>query len=109
MPPTAYGILPEKREPARTRALEGGRDVLSWVCVRGIRPSVWCVLTWTIPVARRLRVGRAEGRCLAAMRKRGISLSVKPGTGVSVARPDCIEIGYSFLGANPDLYDRTES
>ena len=30
-----------------------------------------------------------------------------PGTGVSFARPDCTEIGYSFVWANPD-YDRTE-
>jgi len=35
------------------RALEGGRDDLRWVCVRGIRPHVWCVLAGTIPVARR--------------------------------------------------------
>jgi hypothetical protein len=67
MPPVACGILPGKREPARMRGVEGGRDVLKWVCVRGIRPHVWCVLAGTIPVARRLRVGRAEGRCLAAM------------------------------------------
>ena len=49
------------------RALEGGRDILHWVCVRGIQPHVCCVLARTILVARRLRVGRAEGRCLAAM------------------------------------------
>ena len=68
MPPVACGILPGKREPARIRALEGGRNVLNWVCVRGIRPNDWCVLTGTtIPVARRLRVGRAEARCLAAL------------------------------------------
>jgi hypothetical protein len=35
-------------------------------------------------------------------------LSVKPGTGVTFARPDCTENGYSFVGAKPD-YDRTES
>jgi len=64
MPPVACGHLPGKREPARTRGVEGGRDVLKWVCVCGTRP---CVLAGTIPVARRLRVGRAEGRCLAAM------------------------------------------
>jgi hypothetical protein len=34
------------REPAnvsaaRMRALEGGRDILNWVCVRGIQPHVW--------------------------------------------------------------------
>jgi len=72
MPPVAHGFLPEKREPARMHALEGGRVILNWVCVRGIRLNVWCVLTGTIPVARRLHVGRAEGRCLAAWRKRVI-------------------------------------
>jgi hypothetical protein len=57
---------------ASLSARSGGRSgFLNWVCVRGIRPKVWCVLTGTIPVARRLRVGRAEGRCLAAWRKRG--------------------------------------
>jgi len=60
-------ILPKKREPARMRALEGGRDDLRWVCVRGIRSHVCCALAGTISVARRRRVGRAEGRCLAAM------------------------------------------
>jgi hypothetical protein len=87
MPPVACGILLGKREPARTRALEGGRDVLKRVCVRVIRPQVRSVLAGTIRVARRLRVGRAEGRCL------GASLFVeKPSTGVSFARPDCREI-----------------
>jgi len=62
------------------RALEGGRIVLNWVCVRGVRPNVWCVLTGTIPVARRIRVGHAEGRCLAAWRKRRDFSSVKPDT-----------------------------
>ena len=32
MPPVACGILPGKREPARTRGVEGGRDVLKWLC-----------------------------------------------------------------------------
>ena len=58
---------PANVSAARMRALEGGRDILNWVCVRGIHPHVWCVLARTILVARRLRVGRAEGRCLAAM------------------------------------------
>jgi len=62
------------------RALEGGGEVLYWVCVRGMRPNVWCVLTGTIPVVRRLRVGRAEGRCLGAWRKCGVFRSAKPGT-----------------------------
>jgi len=35
------------------RALEGGRDDLRWVCVRGTRPHVLCVLAGTIPLARR--------------------------------------------------------
>jgi len=38
-------------------------------------------------VARRLRVGRAEGRCLAAWRKRGVFLSVKPGTACHLRAP----------------------
>ena len=90
------------------RALEGGRDVLKWVCVRVIRPHVWCVLAGTIPVARRLRVGRAEGRCLAADGANAGFFVEKPGTGVSFARPDCRETGCSFVWAKPD-FDRTES
>ena len=76
----AYGLVPDKRELARIRALEGGRDVLSWVCVREIQPNVWCVLTRTIPVARRLRVGRAKGRCLDALAQMRVFWYVKPGT-----------------------------
>jgi len=74
MRPVAYGMLPKKREQARMRALKGGRDVLNWVCVRGIRPNEWCVLTRTIPVVRRLLVGRAEGRCLPMAQTRNICL-----------------------------------
>ena len=96
------------RKRLRMRALEGGRDDLHWVCVRGIRSHVCCVLAGTISVARRLREGRAEGRCLAAMRKRAGFFVEKPGTGVSFARPDCREIGASFVWAKPD-FDRTES
>jgi len=88
MPPVTCGILPRKRVPAPNARLEGGRDVLYWVCVRRIRPHVWCAFAGTIPVARRLRVGRAEGRCLAAMaRTRGLFI-YGTGYGVSSARPD---------------------
>ena len=69
---------PANVSAARMRALGGGRDILNWVCVRGIQPHVWCVLARTILVARRLRVGRAdpaEGRCLAAMAQTASFLS----------------------------------
>ena len=76
MPPVACGILPGTGVSARMRVLEGGCDVLNWVCVRRIRPHVWSVLVGTIPVAMRLRVGRAGGRRLAAMAQtRGSSVS----------------------------------
>jgi hypothetical protein len=99
---------PHTPPPARMRALEGGRDILSWVCVRGIHPHVWCVLVGTIPGARRLRVGRAEGRCLAAKAQTPSFLARNRTGAVSFARPDCTEIGYSFVWAKPD-FDRTES
>ena len=71
---------PGQEKPANVSAvrnarLEGGRDVLNWVCVRGIQPHVWCVLAGTIPDARRHRVSRAEGRCLAEMAQTRYSLS----------------------------------
>jgi hypothetical protein len=69
---------PANVSAARMRALEGGREIMSWVCVRGIQPHVWCVLARTILVARRLRVGRAEGRCLAAMAQTPPFLSRNP-------------------------------
>jgi len=80
MPLVACGNSPGKRVPARIRALEGGREVLNWVCVRWIRPHVVCVLVGTIPVERGIRVGRAGGRCLAAMAQTRGSLVVKLGT-----------------------------
>ena len=48
---------PGKCEPARMRALKGGRDDLRWVCVRGILLHVCGVLDGTISVARRLLRG----------------------------------------------------
>jgi len=87
----------------------GGRSRrLKWVCVRGIRPHVWCVLVGTIPVARRLRKAVLRDDVSPRWHKHGVYFVEKPGTGVSFARPDCTEIGYSFVWAKPDL-DRTES
>jgi hypothetical protein len=87
------------------RALEGGRDVLNWVCVRGIRPNVWCVLTGTIPMARRLRVGRAEGRYLAAWQ---YFFVCETGYDVSLAGPECTRMKEGIAWVKPDLV-RTES
>jgi hypothetical protein len=108
MPPVACGSLPGKRVPAQMRALEGGRDVLKRVCVRRIRPHVWCVLAGTIPVARRLRVGRALGRCLCAMAQSLGFFVCETGYGVSFARPDCTRIEEGIVWAKPRLV-RTES
>ena len=103
MPPVTCGILPRKRVPAPNARLEGGRDVLYWVCVRRIRPHVWCAFAGTIPLARRFRVGRAEVRCLAAMaRTRGLFIC-GTGYGVSFARPDCTRIEEGIVWAKPHL------
>jgi hypothetical protein len=108
MPPVACGIFLGKREPARMRSLSAGRDVRNRVCVRGIRPNVWCVLIGTIPVARRLCVGRAEGRCLAAWAQtRGVCVC-ETEYGVSFVRPDCARIEEGIVWAKPDVV-RTES
>jgi len=91
--------------PARMRALEGGRDVLSWVCVRGIRPHVWCALDGTIPVARRLRVGRAVGRCLAAMAQTRSLLSRNRDRCCVICAPRLYRNWDSFVWAKPDPYN----
>jgi len=69
---------------------------------------VWSVLVGTIPVARRLRVGRAGGRRLAAMAQTRGSFVSETGYGVSFARPDCTRIEEGIVWAKPDLV-RTES
>jgi len=83
------------------RALEGGRDVLNWVCVRGVRPHVWFILAGTIPVARRLRAGRAEGRCLAAMAQTRIFLSRKRVPVCHLRAPSVPKLGTHSYGQNP--------
>ena len=94
--------------PARMRALKGGRDVLNWVCVRLIRQNVWCVLIGTIPVARRFRVGRAEGQCVSALAQTRGFFVCETRYGVSFARPNCTRIEESIVWAKPDLV-RTEA
>jgi hypothetical protein len=75
----------------------------NWVCVRGIRPNVRCDLNATIPVARRLRLGRAEGRCLASWAQTRGFFVCETEYGVSFARPDCARIEEGSVWAKPDL------
>ena len=94
------------------RALEGGRDDLHWVCMRGIRSHrvvLCCVLAGTISVARRLHVGRAEGRCLGVYFLSRNRLSVchlrapiveKPGTASYGQNPISIELNPNYRGHN---------
>jgi hypothetical protein len=90
-------ILPEKREPTRMRALEGGRDDLQWARVRGIRAHMCYVLAGKISVARRLRWAVPRDDVSQRWRKRGY-FSSRNRLSVSIARPDCRETGSAMIG-----------